>query len=267
MDKFKGKIVLITGVGAPKNAYTNGKAIAVQFASEGAKVEGVDKNKILGHNTKNQINEEGNYCDISFFDVTKENLVKKWIEKCIKKHNKIDVLVNNVGQSDPFTPSKSSSRKWEKQFELNLNSAFYTTKFVLPHMIKNNKGVIINISSIAGIRYLGKPQVAYSAAKSALIQFTKSSAIIYAKNNIRMNSVLPGFIDTPLVKKLAKKYSNKSYHDYKKIRSKLVPLGHMGSPIDVAKATLFLSSDDAKYITASELVVDGGLTSTIASFN
>ena len=263
MAKFKEKIILITGIGGPKKSYSNGKAIAVKFASEGARVEGVDKNRLLGLNTENQIKKEGNYCNLSCFDITKENLVKKWINECIKKHKKIDILINNVGQSEPLSPSKSSIKHWENQIQLNLNSAFYTTKFVLPHMIKNNKGVIINISSIAGIRYLGKPQVAYSAAKSALIQFTKTSAIIYAKNNIRMNSILPGLIDTPLVKRLAKKYSDKSYEDYRKIRNDSVPLGHMGSPIDIANAALFLSSEDAKYITGTELIVDGGLTATI----
>ncbi len=265
MKKFENKIILITGIGGPKNSFSNGKAIAKIFASNGGKVEGADKNFKLGTNTMNLIKNEGNYCNLKIFDTTNEKLVKKWIKNCEKKHKKIDILINNVGQSEPFDPENCSTRIWNSQFKLNINSAFYTTKYVLPYMIRQKSGVIINISSIAGIRFIGKPQVAYSSAKAALIQFTKTSAILHAKNNIRMNCVIPGFINTPLVKRLAKKYSDENYENYKKKRDDVVPLGYMGSPHDIAKATLFLSSDDAKYITGTELIVDGGLSATISN--
>ncbi len=265
MKKFENKIILITGIGGPKNTFSNGKAIAKLFASNGGKVEGTDKNLELGSNTVKLIKNEGNYCNLTIFDATDEKLVKKWVNNCIKKHKKIDILINNVGQSEPFDPLSSSTELWNNQFKLNISSAFYTTKSVLPHMIKQKNGVIINISSIAGIRFIGKPQVAYSSAKAALIQFTKTSAILHAKNNIRMNCIIPGFINTPLVEKLAQKYSDGNYEKYKKQRDNIVPLGKMGSPHDIAKATLFLSSDDAKYITATELIVDGGLSATISN--
>ena len=129
-------------------------------------------------------------------------------------------------------------------------------------MRKNNGGSIVNISSVAGLRYVGKPQVAYSASKAALIQMTKTTAVIEAKKNIRLNCVVPGLMHTPLVERLAKKYAGGDYNGFVNHRNNQVPIGKMGESWDVAYAVLFLCSDEAKYITGTEIVVDGGLTAT-----
>ena len=126
----------------------------------------------------------------------------------------------------------------------------------------NNGGSIVNISSVAGIRYVGKPQVAYSASKAALIQMTKTTAVIEAKKNIRLNCVIPGLIHTPLVERLAKKYAGGDYEGFVNHRHNQVPIGKMGQSWDVANAVLFLASDEAKYITGTEIIVDGGLTAS-----
>ena len=127
-------------------------------------------------------------------------------------------------------------------------------------MEKNSGGSIVNISSVAGLRYIGKPQVGYSASKAALIQMTKTTAIIEAKKNIRLNCVVPGLMHTALVERLATKYADGDYEGFVKQRHDQVPMGRMGESWDVAHAVLFLCSDEAKYITGTEIIVDGGLT-------
>ena len=147
--------------------------------------------------------------------------------------------------------------------DLNFNSVMMACRASLPQMIEQGGGVIVNISSIAGVRYLGKPQIAYSAAKAALQQYTKTSAVIHAPNNIRMNCVLPGLMHTAMVERMAEKYADGDYQGFVQKRHNQVPMGRMGSAEDVAHAALFLASDEARYITGTELVVDGGVTATI----
>ena len=143
---------------------------------------------------------------------------------------------------------------------MNIDTAYFCIKFTIPIMEKNSGGSIVNISSVAGLRYIGKPQVGYSASKAALIQMTKTTAVIEAKKNIRLNCVVPGLMHTPLVERLAKKYADGDYEGFVKRRHNQVPIGRMGESWDVAHAVLFLCSDEAKYITGTEIIVDGGLT-------
>jgi NAD(P)-dependent dehydrogenase (short-subunit alcohol dehydrogenase family) len=162
-----------------------------------------------------------------------------------------------------MVPEAVDTACWQKQMELNLTSVMMTCRAALPHMIDQGHGVVVNISSIASIRYLGKPQIGYSAAKAALQQYTKTSAIIHAKNNIRMNCVLPGLMHTAMLDRMADKYADGDYKGFVDKRNKQVPIGCMGTADDVANATLFLASDEARYITGTELIVDGGVTATI----
>ena len=177
-----------------------------------------------------------------------------------KEQKKVDILVNVVGQSELGGPVEIDSTTWQKQFTLNLDTAYFCIKFTIPIMEKNSGGSIVNISSVAGLRYIGKPQVGYSASKAALIQMTKTTAVIEAKKNIRLNCVVPGLMHTPLVERLAKKYADGDYEGFVKRRHDQVPIGRMGESWDVAHAVLFLCSDEAKYITGTEIIVDGGLT-------
>ena len=263
MLALNGKVVAITGIGSPDNPKGNGRAIAELFAKQGAFVEGIDYQKIEGTRSLDAIRKTGGKCQLTVGDVTSETDVNAWISAVVNYHGRLDILINNVGQSARMTPAAVDTACWREQLELNLNSVMMTCRAALPHMIDQGHGVVVNISSIAGIRYLGKPQIGYSAAKAALQQYTKTSAIIHAKNNIRMNCVLPGLMHTAMLNRMADEYADGDFEGYIDKRNKQVPLGCMGTAEDVANATLFLASDEARYITGTELIVDGGVTATI----
>ena len=193
-------------------------------------------------------------------DVTDRFAVRGWVQNCYGKHGRIDVLVNNVGRSEFGGPATMNCETWIDQIEVNLHSAFYTIHAALPHMISARQGSIINISSIAGERYIGKPQVGYAAAKAGLVQLTKTTAVMHAKDNVRLNCVVPGLLETPMLASLAKKYAGGDLEGFKKKRNSAVPLGRMGVAYDVAHAVLFLASDESSYITGAEIFVDGGIT-------
>ena len=144
--------------------------------------------------------------------------------------------------------------------DVNVKTAFLTCKHVLPVMERQGGGSVINISSIAGLRYIGKPQVAYAAGKAALMQLTQTTAVIYASRQIRLNCVVPGLVFTPLVRRLADKYAKGDFEGFVAHRHQQVPMGHMGDAWDVANAVVFLASDEARYITGQQIVVDGGIT-------
>lgn len=263
MLSLKNKVVAVTGIGSPDNPKGNGRAIAELFAAQGGLIEGIDIHKADGERTKRAILDAGGVCQLRCGDATIESDINSWIADILTRHGRLDILVNNVGQSERMVPESVDTIIWQQQMDLNLNSVMMSCRAALPQMINQGGGVIINISSIAGIRYLGKPQIAYSAAKAALQQYTKTSAVIHARNNIRMNCVLPGLMHTAMVERMAEKYADGDYQGFVQKRHNQVPMGSMGSADDVAHAALFLASDEARYITGTELVVDGGITATI----
>ena len=262
MLNLQDKVAIVSGCGSIGNGFGNGRAITTLLARQGAIVIGTDINEEAGNNTCEFIKKEGNNCTFHKINMTNEHDVKQFFDDVEKKYKKIDILVNVVGQSEPGGPVEIDSSTWRQQFTLNLDTAFLSIKFAIPIMEENLGGSIVNISSVAGMRYVGKPQVGYSASKAALIQMTKTTAVIEAKKNIRLNCVVPGLMHTPLVDRLAKKYADGDYDGFVKKRHKQVPLGKMGESWDVANAVLFLCSDEAKYITGTEIVVDGGLTAS-----
>jgi NAD(P)-dependent dehydrogenase (short-subunit alcohol dehydrogenase family) len=263
MLSLENKVIAITGIGSPDHPKGNGRAIAELFARQGGIIEGLDIQEDEGQRTKAAITGAGGQCYLTVGDVTNESLVNKWIDSIITKHGRLDILVNNVGQSERLSPDSLDSDVWRAQIDLNLNSAMLTCRAAIPYMIQQGGGVVLNISSIAATRYLGKPQVAYSAAKAALQQYTKSSAIILARQNIRMNCIQAGLMHTAMVHRMADKYADGDYEGFVQKRHDQVPMGRMGTAQDVANAALFLVSDEASYITGTELVVDGGVTASI----
>lgn len=172
--------------------------------------------------------------------------------------------MNNVGKSEPGGPAELSEAIWDAQTDVNLKSVYLMCHLVLPIMEKQETGgTVLNVSSIAGLRYIGKPQVAYAATKAAIIQFTKTTAVIYAQRTggkVRLNTVVPGLINSPLVAVLADKYAGGDQEGYRKVRDKQSPTGKMGTVWDIANAALYLCSDEAGYVTGQELVVDGAVT-------
>ena len=260
MLRLDGKVAIVTGSGSIGPGWGNGKATAVLFARQGAAVVGVDSNPEAAAQTQAIIEQDGGASTTMTCDVTDADQVKALVAACLERHGRIDVLVNNVGRSEPGGPVELDEATWDAQMALNAKSAYLTCKAVLPVMERQGGGAVVNVASVAGLRYVGKPQVAYAAAKAALMQLTRTTAILYAAKGVRLNCVVPGLMNTPLVRRLADKYAGGEYERFVAHRDAQVPMGHMGDAWDVAHAALFLASDEAKYVTATELVVDGGLT-------
>jgi NAD(P)-dependent dehydrogenase (short-subunit alcohol dehydrogenase family) len=261
MLRLDGKVALVTGCGTIGEGWGNGKAISVVLARQGARVYGCDLNLDAAQATRELILEEGGEAEVQTCDVTDSAQVKAMVDACLAKYGRIDILVNNVGRSEPGDPVTMDEAVWDEQMDVNLKTAFLGCKHVLPVMERQGGGSVINISSIAGLRYVGKPQVAYAASKAALMQMTQTTAVIYAARQIRLNSVVPGLMFTPLVERLAVKYAKGDYEGFVAYRHNQVPMGKMGDAWDVAHAVLFLAADESRYITGQQLVVDGGITS------
>lgn len=260
MLRLDGKVALVTGCGSIGAGWGNGKAIAVLLARQGAKVYGCDLQLGLAQATCQLIRDEGGVAEVQAADVTQAEQVGQLVQACLERFGRIDILVNNVGRSEPGDPVAMAETVWDEQMDVNVKSAFLTCKHVLPVMERQGGGAVVNISSIAGLRYIGKPQVAYAAGKAALMQMTRTTAVLYAAKNIRLNCVVPGLMATPLVQRLADKYANGDYEGFVATRNRQVPMGRMGDAWDVAHAVLFLASHESRYITAQEIVVDGGIT-------
>ena len=260
MLRLDRKIALVTGVGCYGSGWGNGKAIVTLLARQGATVVGIDRDLAAAEVTQKTIADEGNTLHIHQCDVTNSQEVAAAIADCVTRFGRLDILINNVGRSEPGTPETMDEAVWQAQLDLNLTSAFRTCKTALPIMSEQGGGAIVNISSVAGMRWVGKDQVAYAAAKAGLMQFTKVTAVAYAARGVRLNCVVPGLMFTPIVERLAEKYNGGNFEQMVAARHAQVPAGRMGDAWDVANAALFLCSDEARYITGTELVVDGGLT-------
>lgn len=277
---LSNKVVLITGIGCVGEGWGNGTTIATLFARQGAILYGCDINLQAANRAAKQISEDREVIDHPSrkqgasivdviqtpIDVTKKDQCQKLVEECMSKHGRIDVLVNNVGKSEPGGPAEMTEEVWDAQTDVNLKSVYLMCHFVLPIMEKQSTGgAVLNVASVAGLRYIGKPQVAYAATKAAIIQFTKVTAVIYAQRTggkVRLNTVIPGLIDTPLVAVLAKKYAGADPEEYRRMRDAQVPMGRMGTAWDVAHAALYLCSDEANYVTGTEICVDGAITAS-----
>jgi NAD(P)-dependent dehydrogenase (short-subunit alcohol dehydrogenase family) len=261
---LQGRVALVTGVGqaGPQSLTTwgNGAAICRVLSHNKTTIIGCDLNLAAAQHTVRRLETEGEGCSVEVADVTNAVEVQRVVDMIVSKYGRIDILVNNVGAAVPGDPGLMSEHDWCKQIDINLKSVFLTCKAVLPIMAKQKSGAIINNASIAGLRYLGKPQVAYSAAKAAVIHYTRVTAAMYAAQGIRVNAVAPGLINTPLVEQYRDSPSQADQELYNKIVNHNVPMGTMGDAFDVANATAFLASESAKYVTGHVLVVDGGLT-------
>ncbi|MFL5315046.1 MAG: SDR family NAD(P)-dependent oxidoreductase [Microvirga sp.] len=260
MLSLKDKVAIVTGCGSSGPGWGNGKATAVLFARQGARIAGFDVDDAAAAETRRLIEAEGGACVTARCDATSAEDVEAFVQDCVRRFGRIDVLVNNVGRSEPGGPVELDETTFDEQIAINLKSVYLACKATLPVMERQGGGAIVNVSSVAGLRYVGKPQVAYSAAKAGLIQFTRTTAVIYAAKGVRLNCVVPGLMNTPLVRRLADKYAGGDFEGFSATRDAQVPMGRMGDAWDVAHAALFLASDEARYITATEIVVDGGLT-------
>jgi len=180
---------------------------------------------------------------------------------CIGTFGRVDVLVNNVGGSAPGGPVEMSEEVWDAQIDFNLKSVFLALKHVLPVMQRQAAGSVVNIASTSGLRWTGSAQVAYAATKAAVIQLSRVVAVQYAPSGIRVNCVVPGQLHTPMVEaRLAGQRAGGDIELLLAQRQARIPLPFMGDGRDTANAALFLASDEARFVTGTEIVVDGGMT-------
>lgn len=263
MDRLKGKTALVVGAGSIGPGWGNGKAAAVTFAREGAQVLCVDRNAAAAEETAKIIMSEGGKATAHTADVSRASDVEAMVAACLKAYGRIDVLHNNVGIAEMGSVVEVTEAEWDRVFAVNLKSAYLAMKHVIPVMVDQGGGSIINISSIASIRHVGISYVSYGTSKAAMNQMTRTTAVEFAPKHVRVNAILPGLMKTPMVEHsagLANSYAKGDVDAMWRARDAQVPMGHMGEAWDVANAALFLASDESRYITGIELVVDGGLT-------
>ena len=258
--RFEGRVALITGAGSVGSGVGNGKAVAMLLARQGAAVFACDNREDALDETIRLVREEGGNIDGIAADVTHSASVRTLVDACVDAHGRIDVLYNNVGGSAPGGPAEMDEEMWHAQVYHNLHHVYYMCHRVLPIMEAQGTGTVVNVASVAAYRHFGHSHVAYAATKAAVIQFTRHMAVQYAPKGVRCNTVVPGLMHTPLVEaRLIKQRGAASAEDIIAERNAKVPMGHMGDAWDVAHAVAFLASDEARYITGTEIVVDGGL--------
>jgi NAD(P)-dependent dehydrogenase (short-subunit alcohol dehydrogenase family) len=252
-------VALVFGAGSAGPGWGNGKAAAVTFARAGAKVIAIDIERAAADETRDIIRGEGAFCEAVAADVTDGRQVQALVEDIAARYGRIDILHNNVGTTAMGGPVEESEESWHRVIDINLTSVFLTCKHVLPVMLRQRKGAIVNVSSLAAIRYSGYPYSSYYASKAGINQFTVGLAMQYAREGIRANVVMPGMMHTPLIyKQIAGQYE--SAEAMVAARDAACPMGRMGTAWEVANAALFLVSDEASYITGVCLPVDGGLS-------
>ena len=262
--KLDGRVAIVFGAGSSGAGWGNGKAAAVAYAREGARVVAIDVAAAAAEETAAIIAEEGGEATALAADVTDLASVTAAVDAAMARFGRLDILHNNVGVVVHGGPEELDESAFLKSLDLNVGSVYRTAKAVLPHFVAAKRGVIVNISSLAAARWTGYPYFAYYAAKAAVNQATVALALQYAKFGIRANAIMPGLIDTPLIyKQIASQYA--SVEEMVAARNRLVPLGRMGSAWDVAAAAVFLASDDAAFITGIALAVDGGQSCAVAS--
>lgn len=254
MKRLEAKTCIVTGGGAGI-----GRAACLRLASEGARVAVTDIDEDDAKAVCEAIVAEGGTAEFWQLDVADSDAVQRVFDAVADRFERIDIVVNNAGISGVSTPTHEiSDADWRKVIDVNVNGVFFCTRAAIPHLQKAGGGSIINLSSIYGL--VGAPDLPpYHASKGAVRLMTKTDALLYAGDGIRVNSVHPGFIWTPLVRGLAEA-SEVSVEAFRKRLDDLHPIGHVGEPEDIAAGIAYLASDDAKFVTGSELVIDGGYT-------
>jgi NAD(P)-dependent dehydrogenase (short-subunit alcohol dehydrogenase family) len=261
--RLTGKTAMVIGAGSIGPGWGNGKASAVLFAREGANVVCVDRSDKAAAETVEIIRGEGGIAQPVTADASNSAQVKAAVELAMERFGRIDVLQNNVGITEIGGVVELPEETWDHVFDVNLKSMFLSMKHVIPIMVEQGGGSIINISSISSIRYLDTPYVSYYTTKAAVNHMTRVTAGEYASRQVRVNAVLPGFMDTPMAVDSAKRFRGLTEENKDaawRAKAARVPMGWMGDGWDIANAALFFASDESRFVTGAQLVVDGGTT-------
>ncbi|MGB9883208.1 MAG: SDR family NAD(P)-dependent oxidoreductase [Microgenomates group bacterium] len=246
--KLQNKVAIVTGAGSGI-----GQATAVLFAKEGAKVVVANRRVEKGEATVAQIKNQGGEAIFIQTDVSRWEDVDNMVKKTVETYGKVDVLVNNAGIVRFGPLHQTSDQDWDDILNINLKGVFYGMKRVIPEMLKNGKGKIINIASIAGL--VGFDQIGpYCASKGGVIALTREAALEYAKNKINVNCIAPGVIRTEMTAGMLEDEMTKKGFENQ------TPYPRLGEPEDIANAALYLASDESDFVTGEVLVVDGGWT-------
>ncbi|MCH8543226.1 MAG: glucose 1-dehydrogenase [Alcanivorax sp.] len=254
MKRVEGKVAVVTG-----GALGIGRAACLLLAREGARVAVTDIIDKEGGEVVEEIRRSGGLAQYWHVDTSNEDEVRDAFSNIASEFGSIDILVNNAGIAGVNKPTHEVyEEEWDKVMGVNVKGVFFCTKHAIPCMKKAGGGSIINMSSIYGI--IGAADLPpYHASKGAVRLMTKNDALLYGKDNIRVNSIHPGFIWTPLVQELAKD-SPDGVGAFRDQLDSLHPIGHVGEPEDIAFGVLYLASDESRFVTGSELVIDGGYT-------
>jgi NAD(P)-dependent dehydrogenase (short-subunit alcohol dehydrogenase family) len=257
MGRLQGKIALIVGGGADGPAREgeplsmgNGRATAIVCGREGASVMVADLQLKLAQETAEAIKKDGGRAEAISADVSKEDDCRRAVEQTVNAFGGLNLLVNNVGIAVGGRILDTTTEQFDKMVAVNMRSHFLTMKYAIPEMIKSGGGSIVNVSSLAALR--SNTMLNYEATKAALLGVSRSAAVTHARDKIRVNTILPGLINSSMVRRLV--------GDREAQVAPRIPMRRQGTPWEVANAIAFLLSDDASYITATELIVDGGLS-------
>jgi NAD(P)-dependent dehydrogenase (short-subunit alcohol dehydrogenase family) len=260
VGKFDGKTVVVTGAGSVGEGWGNGRATSVVYAKEGARLVLVDRNKDAVERTESLVRDEGGTCVTVTADVATAEGVTAFVEAAIDSYGTIDVLQANVGIGSIGSLLEYPLSRWELMYKVNVTSLFLAAQAAVPHMKRQGGGAIVNVSSIASLRSVGQPFAAYSSSNAAANQLIRAMPIEFAPDNIRCNSVVVGYVDTPTVALAYRDLDETARATLSETRAAAVPLRRMGTAWDIASASAFLASNEAQFITGTEIVVDGGMT-------
>jgi NAD(P)-dependent dehydrogenase (short-subunit alcohol dehydrogenase family) len=248
--RLRGLVAIVTGATSGL-----GEAIARRFAREGALVAVIGRDEERGERVVSGIAADGGTAAFIRTDVTKENEVREMVENVLDRFGKIDIVVNNAGLVIPGDAVSLTLDEWETVFAVNVTSCYLVSRHTLPHLLKQGSGVIINVSSEAGLKGIAN-RAAYCAAKSAIIGFTKAMAVDYSPRGVRVNCICPGTVETPMVRRNLEKTADPDGLRREFLQRRLTP--YLGTPEEIAEAALFLALPENRYVTGTILSVDGG---------
>ncbi|MEJ8572374.1 glucose 1-dehydrogenase [Microbaculum marinum] len=263
MGRLDNKVAIVSGAGSIAEGWSNGKATAVVLAREGASVFAVDRNPEAAEETRAIIEGEGGRATAYTADVTSAAEVNAMAAECLKVYGRIDILFNNVGLQVLGGPLELAEEDWDRLMTVNVKSMYLTCRAVIPAMLDQGGGSIVNNASVAGHRYTYN-NVGYSASKGAVRQLTQNIGVQYASKGIRCNAVLAGYMATPRITDRLKRANPDDWEEVLNRRLDQVPAGRFGTGWDVAHAVAFLASDEAAFITGTDIVIDGGQSASAA---